>query len=531
MPIASSPFAAWSHPSASRPLPSASALLASLDAQRLGLSSVRDAQHQSDLGQFLTPQPVARFMAGLFAAPPRHVRLLDAGAGIGALTAAAVAAWCAGAGRPQAIHIVAYERDERLTAALDATLLACRTLGEPMGVAVTHEVVGGDFIAHAVAALEDGIFAQPVAPFTAAILNPPYRKIASTGDERLRLRRIGIETSNLYTAFLALAVRLLAPDGELVAITPRSFCNGPYFRPFRRDFLAAMTISRLHVFEARDRAFSDDAVLQENLITYAVKRAPPADHAVVVSASRDVMDGGDAAGASISARWVPLVEVVRPDDPEAFIRIDPDGDGGAALHHLARFTATLVDLGLTVSTGRVVDFRARAALRADAAADTVPLIWACHFADGFVRWPRHPSRKPNAIVDTPATHDLLIPNGHYVLVKRFSTKEEARRLVAVVHDPARVAAAHLGIENHLNYFHCAGAGLDPWLARGLAAFINSSWVETVFRRFNGHTQVNATDLRSLRYPTEAQLKALGRAVGDRHHDPVIADRFIANGTN
>ena len=32
------------------------------------------------------------------------------------------------------------------------------------------------------------------------------------------------------------------------------------------------------------------------------------------------------------------------------------------------------------------------------------------------------------------------------------------------------------------------------------------------RQFNGHTQVNAADLRKLRYPSEAKLRALGTAV-------------------
>jgi adenine-specific DNA-methyltransferase len=73
----------------------------------------------------------------------------------------------------------------------------------------------------------------------------------------------------------------------------------------------------------------------------------------------------------------------------------------------------------------------------------------------------------------------------------------------------------VGFENHLNYFHRNGRGLDYDLARGLAAFLNSTLVDEYFRQFNGHTQVNATDLRSLRYPTQTQLRALGQRVGER----------------
>src|SRR5207247_2066266 len=99
-------------------------------------------------------------------------------------------------------------------------------------------------------------------------------------------------------------------------------------------------------------------------------------------------------------------------------------------------------------------------------------------------------------------------NENYVLTKRFSAKEEKRRIVAAVHDAKRVPGPNVGFENHLNYFHKNGKGLDITLAKGLAAFLNWTLVDSYFRQFNGHTQVNATDLRSLKYPTLNQLLAM-----------------------
>ena len=89
--------------------------------------------------------------------------------------------------------------------------------------------------------------------------------IGSRAPDRRLLRSVGVETGNLYTGFLALAARLLAPGGELVAITPRSFCSGPYFRPFRELFLELVALRRIHVFEDRGRAFAGDEVLQESV--------------------------------------------------------------------------------------------------------------------------------------------------------------------------------------------------------------------------------------------------------------------------
>jgi adenine-specific DNA-methyltransferase len=113
-----------------------------------------------------------------------------------------------------------------------------------------------------------------------------------------------------------------------------------------------------------------------------------------------------------------------------------------------------------------------------------------------------------------------------VLVKRFTAKEEPRRIVAAVYDPERVPGDRVAFENHLNYYHLRGRGLPAAVARGLTAFLNSTLVDTYFRQFSGHTQVNATDLRSLRYPAWDHLVALGRRMGDGHPTQEKLDELI-----
>ena len=67
----------------------------------------------------------------------------------------------------------------------------------------------------------------------------------------------------------------------------------------------------------------------------------------------------------------------------------------------------------------------------------------------------------------------------------------------------------LGFENHLNLFHENKHGLPEYLARGLAVFLNTSAVDEHFQRFNGNTQVNATDLKRMKYPSRSALIQLG----------------------
>lgn len=464
---------------------------------------------QSALGQFLTPLPIARLMASMLTSDGPTVHLLDAGAGSGMLFAAAIAELLTRPRPPDHIHVTAYEVDAGLATYARRTLELCGTACMAQGVDFQGTIIEADFLEAAVYRTHGSLFdPEPEhALFDCAILNPPYRKIHSQSRHRRLLRQLGIETSNLYTGFLAATMPLLAPTGEMIAITPRSFCNGPYFTSFRKSLLRTMRLRHLHVFESRQDAFSDDDVLQENVILCAAKGSL-APSVVRVTSSRGADDE------LVLSREVPYERVVDEGDPHAFIHIVADELGERMTQRLSAFTCSLADLGLTVSTGRVVDFRVREFLRAGAEPGTVPLVYPVHFASGYVEWPQPDSRKPNALVLVEKTWPQVVPNEHYVLVRRFSAKEERRRLVAAIYDADRIPCESVGFENHLNYFHSNGRGLDMPLARGLAAYLNSTLLDEHFRQFSGHTQVNATDLRSLRYPTAEALRRLGMRVGE-----------------
>lgn len=461
-------------------------------------------KRQGELGQFLTPGPVADFMASLFAPLPKVVQLLDAGAGAGSLTAALISRLCAKHDDIHRIEATLYEIDPGIQNALATTMTDCQRMCEDAGIHFSFTIHEADFIQQMSALLADNLFSGKPPIFDAAIVNPPYRKIGTDSAERNNLRQAGIETSNLYAGFIALIQRLLAPGGQLVGITPRSFCNGPYFRSFREDFLANLELHRIHVFESRQAAFRGDNVLQENIIFHATKgRKQPRD--ITISSSSG--EHGDV----IAERSVSFSEIVHKHDAEKFIHIPSASSHAIAKKTMDGLHTSLAALGLAVSTGPVVDFRLKESIRQQPEKGTVPLLYPCHFNGGTVHWPKPNARKPNAILDTAETHRWLVKSGVYLLTKRFTSKEERRRLVACLLDPKDidVDTQWLGIENHLNYFHENGHGLEKHLAFGLFAFLNSTHVDQYFRRFSGHTQVNAADLRKLPYPDRATLRAMG----------------------
>ena len=482
-----------------------SSVLDQVEFFRYNAARKSNGKNRAELGQFMTPASVAGFMARMFNVGP-SVRLLDAGAGVGSLTAAFVDVACSLKNPPKEFSVTAYEIDASLITYLKNTLKTCEDRCKEAGIKFSYVVINEDFIKAGVLGLKEDLFSTPFARFDFAILNPPYRKIQSSSEHRKLLSTIGVETSNLYTAFLAIIEKMLEKDGQLVAITPRSFCNGPYFKHFRRSFLDAMALQRIHIFESRKTAFSDDEVLQENIIFHAVKSKKKPDKVTISSNSAPDDE-------LLSLQEIEYEKVVQPNDPDSFIHIVTDEIGYQIAERMKSFQATLEDLGIAVSTGRVVDFRAKEFLRSKPNSNTAPLIYPCHFHEGYVQWPNSGNKKPDAIISSPKSHDLLVPSGNYVLVKRFSAKEEKRRVVAAIFDPGRVKSKLVGFENHLNYYHCNGNGLPENLAKGLAVFLNSTMVDSYFRLFNGHTQVNATDLRSFKYPTRKALELLGSKIG------------------
>ena len=115
-------------------------------------------ERQEVLGQFLTPAHVADFMASFFDKLPASVRIIDAGAGAGALVAAFVRRACMQGSGVESIHTTAYEIDPLILPALRTTLAACEALCEERGITFTASIHHGDFILEMAGKLSGDLF-------------------------------------------------------------------------------------------------------------------------------------------------------------------------------------------------------------------------------------------------------------------------------------------------------------------------------------------------------------------------------------
>lgn len=450
-------------------------------------------------GQYMTPWPIADFMAALCTLPKRGtIKLLDPGAGVGSLSAAFAEQWLNSTPATSKLAVTAVELDESLHRELRKTLAAISKRAKSDKRAGVSEMVTDDFITYASEALLPLYGAGPA--FTHAILNPPYKKISVRSTHRRLTQELGVQTVNLYAAFIVATVSLLKDKGECVAIIPRSWCNGTYYRPFRNWLFEQAALTHLHLFDSRNKAFKDDSVLQENVILRLVRGG--VQHKVCVSRS------SDGSFADYSQTLFAFDDIVNANDRERYVHI-PTGPRKTRQQTNRLFAEPLEEVGLSVSTGPVVDFRVKDQLRKRPSKKTVPLLYPQHFRGGTLKYPVA-GKKPNAIVVNDKTKKWLYPSGYYVITKRFTSKEEKRRVVAHVIDPATLPGTSVGLENHVNVFHRGRKGLNPDVAHGLALFLNSTVVDKHFREFSGHTQVNATDLRRMRYPSEKKLRTFGR---------------------
>jgi adenine-specific DNA-methyltransferase len=461
-----------------------------IDEERLRLSKNTDAKYKSQLGQFLTPLSTANFMANIFVETEnKKIHLLDAGAGIGILSSAFIENYLRNKKPFENIHVTSYEIDDKLITNLKNSYFAYKSNSK-----ITIEILNQDFIENAVNMIQFGGKNK----FTHAILNPPYKKISSNSRIRKLLRIVGIETVNLYSAFVSLSILLMQKGGQIVVIIPRSFCNGPYYKSFRKLILSHSSITHIHLFGSRVSAFKDDDVLQENVIIKL--DIGEKQSAVVISHSTDNHF------TDYQQKLFPFSEIIDPNDKEKFIHI-PDLEKKIEIHRLA--TYSLSEIGVEVSTGPVVDFRLSNYLYTNPRATSIPIIYPLHFSGYSVEWPKNNIKKPNYLIRNKETEKWLLPNGYYCLVKRFSSKEEPRRIVACVFNPINIHYKFIGFENHINVFHINKMGLPEYLAKGLFVYLNSTMIDDYFRRFSGHTQVNATDLRMIKYPSRDKLVMLG----------------------
>lgn len=283
----------------------------------------------------------------------------------------------------------------------------------------------------------------------------------------------------------------------MVYIIPRSWTSGAYFKAFHQKFLDEGVIEHIHLFISRDKVFDNESVLQETIIIKVRKTSEIPDFITITSSENSCFS-------EITTFKAPYTTVVSGKD--RYVYLVTSQAEVETLNRLNKLKDTLPSLGLKMKTGLTVDFRNRELLRNEAEEQAVPLFYPQHIRNGKVMFP---VGKENEYIVT-QQQGLLQKNANYLFVKRFTTKEEHRRLQCGVY----IARKHTGYDristqNKINFIDGL-KGLSECVVYGLYVLFNSTLYDSYYRILNGSTQVNSTEVNSMPMPPMPIIESMGK---------------------
>jgi adenine-specific DNA-methyltransferase len=470
-------------------------------------------------GQFFTPEAVARYMASLAEYQKDNLKVLDPGAGVGILSCAVCEA-VAKRKRVKKIEIDAYESDLSLNILLKESFEFSKYWLTNFGIELSYNLIENDFILDGYKSL----WSDQKGKYDLTISNPPYFKLGKTDPRALAASKYVYGQPNIYSLFMAIAAELLKDKGIMVVITPRSYAAGPYFKLFRKYFFKMMSPERIHIFESRKDTFKKYEVLQENIILKGRKYCKISNINISISKGLEDLDKSE-------IYTFPTSIVLHSINGDIILRLPNNNQDIELIDIVEQWNGNLHKYGLEISTGPVVPFRCKDLIfnMTQNSNDFAPLIWLQNVRPMAIKWPcfnlRNCKEKPQYIKINPKSikRKLLIQDQNLVILRRFSAKEEHRRLTASPLFKDQLGSKFIGVENHLNYIYRRKGELTKTETLGLAALFNSSLLDKYFRISSGNTQVSATEIRSMPLPPIKKINKIGININLLKYVPSILE--------
>ena len=455
-------------------------------------------EERKKYGQFFTSMETARFMAEMYNIPNNlnKVSVLDAGAGSGILSCALVER-LETIDNIQEIELTCYENDSNVLPLLESNLKYCR---ENSKKKITIFILKENYILSQYLDFNHMIGGNPKPKkYDLVIGNPPYMKIPKKAPEATAMSEVCYGAPNLYFIFAAMGLFNLKDDGEMVYIIPRSWTSGAYFKRFRKYFLTEGKLEHIHLFVSRSKVFDKENVLQETIIV-KVRKTKDMPETVTITSSQSNSDFDD-----ITFLTVPYSLVVSGN--EFYVYLVTDENEVSVLKKLHQFDKTLPEIGVKMKTGLTVDFRNKDILRDEEEEGAIPLFYSQHIKQGKVQFP---IKKEHEYVVT-KQKGLMQDNKNYLFVKRFTAKEESRRLQCGVYLAKDYPQyKKISTQNKINFVDGLLTEMSECLVYGLYVLFNSTLYDKYYRILNGSTQVNSTEINVMPVPDLECVQEMGR---------------------
>ncbi len=488
-------------------------------ADRLGIYYTQQVTtaHKKVNGQFFTPTPIARLLASFCNLSKTNVRILDPGCGTAILSCALIENLVKERNEIEKINLMAYETDLKLIPFSQKSLDYLKEWLLYKNIQFDYILHHSDFILDNASVLKENrlpsLFEEIERVdnnFDIIISNPPYFKLSKDDKRVIASQKLVSGQPNIYSFFMGIAAKLLSENGELIFITPRSFASGNYFKAFRELFFTTVQIDKIHLFNSRKETFNRDSVLQETVVVKAIREEIDPNKKVLVSSSEGIKDIFEP-----SIKYFNSSELIDLNSKEKILHLPTSDKEENILSFVSTWENVLTDFNIKISTGPVVAFRASDYIQNHYENGTVflaPLFWLHNVNKMILEWPKQLKEKGQFIRIDSGSKSLLIPNKNYILLRRFSTKDDKSRLIAAPYFCNYAKTDFIGVENKVNYIYRKDGHLDRDEVVGLCALLNSELFDTYFQIFNGNVNVSATELREMKFPPLDNIKEIGNKI-------------------
>jgi adenine-specific DNA-methyltransferase len=487
-------------------------MLPTIFAYNIALQYAKDvsSSRKKELGQFFTPLEIANFMADKINinTNKNEIKILDPGFGTGILTCALIE-HLTKEKKIKTIKLCGYEIDLDIIPYSQQVLHYLKDWLHGKNIELKYILHANDFIINNENKFADEEFifkGEDKEGFDIVISNPPYFKIGKEDKRAIIAKNIVNGHPNIYPIFLYLSVKLLNPGGQFSFIVPRGFASGQYFKLFRHKFFKIVKLEWIHLFDSRKKTFNNEDVLQENIIIKgSIGKNLLNKSKITVSSSNSLRDLEKPKIKSIDGS-----DIIDLNSKEKILHIPINNNEEKIIKIFKGWSGNLNKYNLQISTGPVVSFRAKDFLSVEQEDNSyAPLFDLQNVESMNFQHPINKKNKPQYVKISNETTQILLPNKNYVLLRRFSAKEDDKRLIAAPYFMDVAISDTIGIENHLNYIYRPNGNMNRNEVLGIAALLNSKLFDNYFRIFNGNINVSATELRAMSLPSLDVVKEIG----------------------
>lgn len=476
-------------------------------AEKIGFeySNSTSNEHKKESGQFFTSKEISDFMGNLAQPKSDKISILDPGCGTAILSCSLIEKLIEKYSIKE-IELNLFETDKKIIEETEKVISFLKKWLLELEIKLFVKIRQSDFVL-----FNSDVFSnntlfgnEAVQKYDYIISNPPYFKISKSDKRAQVAKELVYGQPNIYSLFMGLSAKLLKPNGELIFITPRSFAAGNYFKAFRNSFFKNVSISNIHIFESRNKMFKNDNVLQENIIVRATKEKSSTITITVTECAKDLNQP--------QKYNYHTEELIDSNSKENILFIPSNTVEAKTINVFRQWKNTLNDFNIQISTGPVVAFRCEDYLISDLdlKVSIAPLVWLHNIKEMEFAYPLKKGTKQSYIIDSEESKKVLLKNKNYILIRRFSSKDDKSRLVCCPYFASNSKYERIGIENHINYVYRPNGELSEEEIWGISALFSSKLFDTFFRTFNGNTQVGASELKQIKMPPLEKIIMIGK---------------------